>query len=134
MSALRHFLFQHRLLALGVVLAALALKLVVPAGFMLANDTRVLTIRVCEESSASQVERQIAIPVAGDHGGAAGKQAKDSCPFAGHAAPALAGAHPILLALALAFVLALGFAPVHRLRARPTPYLRPPLRAPPAQV
>lgn len=128
MSALRLFLLRHRALALCLVLASLALKLVVPAGYMAeSGGSRVLTVRVCEESSGSQAVRQIAVPLKAEHGSApAGKPAKDACAFAGHGAAALAGADPVLLALALAFALALGFAPVHRPATRTAAYLRPP--------
>jgi hypothetical protein len=44
----------------------------------------------------------------------------------------LGGVDMALLALALAFILALGFAPLRPARAASTRFLRPPLRGPPA--
>lgn len=136
MVRLRLLLLRHPALALGVMLAALSMKLLVPAGYMPDSGAgRVLTLRVCEESSGSQVTRAIVVPVTGEQGTApARKQAGDTCPFAGHGSAALAGADLLLLALALAFALVRGFAPVHRPAARIAARLRPPLRAPPARV
>lgn len=136
MSVLRLFLLRHPALALGLGLVALALKLAVPAGYMADSDgRRLLTIRVCEESSGSQALRQIAVPVSGEHGAPpVRKQPGEACSFAGHGAAALAAADPLLLAAALAFALALDLAPVSAPAARTARYLRPPLRGPPARV
>ena len=136
MSALRALLLRRPGLALCVVLFALALKLVVPAGFMLGGpDSRVLTIRVCEESAGTQALRQIVVPMSGEHGALpSDKQTKAACPFASHNAAAVGGTDLLLLVLALAFVLARGFAPVHVPATHAAPYLRPPLRAPPFPV
>ena len=57
--------------------------------------------------------------------------AKKPCVFAGHAAQALGGADGWLLAGAIAFLLARGFAPVYLPALRRPFRLRPPLRAPP---
>jgi len=43
----------------------------------------------------------------------------------------MGGTDPVLLAAAIAFILALGFAPPHALHAVTPARLRPPLRAPP---
>lgn len=54
------------------------------------------------------------------------------CAFAGLSAPSLAAADPALGATALLFVQALGIGLLAPLAPAPVPYLRPPLRGPPA--
>jgi hypothetical protein len=130
MSALRAFLFRHRLLALWLVAAALCVKMVVPAGFMVSSDAKVLTIRICADSMGNDGIAKVAVPMTGT----AGKSAKGECAFGALSMAMAAGADPALLALALAFILLLGFAPVPAPRLQRLARLRPPLRGPPATI
>ena len=54
------------------------------------------------------------------------------CTFSGLAAPALGGADPIQLAIAIAIIIAAGLLAVAVTRPRDAAYLRPPSRGPPA--
>lgn len=132
MQLLRSFLWRHRALTLLVVMAALCMKVIVPAGFMIGQDTRVLTVQICTDGLGHAVTAKIVIPVKGEPGDSSGKQSKGDCPFSSLSMASTAGADLALLALALAFILALGFA------SSPIPlpgrilHLRPPLRGPPA--
>ena len=60
-----------------------------------------------------------------------GAKADQPCAFGGLGLAWLPGADAVLLAGALVFILALGFAAVVAPRLAPTPYLRRPLRGPP---
>ncbi|MBC2669026.1 DUF2946 family protein [Novosphingobium piscinae] len=138
MSPLRALLLRHRALALLVLAAALCLKAVVPAGYMLDSGANTITIRLCNDASGPAAPATIAIPLekkgAGHPDEAAGKQAAPACPYSALTFAVLGSTPPVLLALALAFLLTLGFAPVRVPRAQRPAYLRPPLRAPPAIV
>ncbi len=72
---------------------------------------------------------QIAIPgkrdTGGDHSDAASKATH--CAFCGLGNSALGGADPLMLAVALAFILLIGFAPLPPLPLRDIPFLRPQL-------
>lgn len=129
MPALRAFLRTHRRLALGLVALALVLKALIPAGYMLSDTAHVLTVTICGDASGQPLVKQIAVPAKGapDHA-----KGQEGCAWGLLAWAALPGADLALLAAALAFILALGFAPI-----RPAPpargfHLRPPLRGPPA--
>lgn len=133
MPAFRAFFRTHRRLALGLVALALVIKALIPAGYMLSGDPgqgpRVLTVTICGDASGRQLVKQIEVPSKGaaDHA-----KAEGTCAWGLLAHAALSGADALLLAAALAFILALGFAP-----SRPAPpaqrsHLRPPLRGPPA--
>ena len=78
----------------------------------------------------------IAITIAGlDHQKKSDAGKGDSpCTFAGHGAPLLAAADPIVLAIAIVFIMATVFRVVSRGVADRVAYLRPPLRGPPAAV
>jgi hypothetical protein len=130
MGALRTFLLNHRGLAFAILLMTLCMKAIVPAGTMIGAKT--LTIEVCADASGQHQTRQISVPMTGKSGDADTHKAAGSCAYSALSLALLGGADPLLLALALAFIIALGFhrAPPRRL-AR-TPHLRPPLRGPPS--
>lgn len=131
MQALRAFLHRHRLLAAMVVLCALAMKIAVPAGYMLGQHGKVLTVEICADASGAKVTKQIVVP-SSHQGKPVETKTAETCPYAALGFPALGGADLALLALALAFILALGLAPAPSAPLRRIPFLRPPLRGPPA--
>jgi hypothetical protein len=128
--ALRALFRTHRHLALALVTLALAMKMLVPSGYMLSDRAHVLTITICADASGALTTRQVVVPSDGTSGEHA--KTEGNCAWAVLATGALGGADVLLLALALAFILALGHS-----SSRPVPptraaYLRPPLRGPPA--
>lgn len=131
---MRAILLQHRLLAILVVMAALCMKIVVPSGFMIGQNSKVLTVQLCTDGLGHAVTAKIAIPMKGEPSDSSGKQGKAECPFASLSMASMTGADPALLALALAFILALGFAPARTSHPQRVFHLRPPLRGPPALV
>ncbi len=133
MNRLRAFLLRHRAMALIVIALALAMKALVPAGYMIGSDTRVLTIRICDGGAAPVAAT---VPIAGHarpgHGDGAGSMPDhQACPYSALAHGALGGADPIQIALALAFIVVAGLAMQPGLVRRTPARLRPPLRAPP---
>ncbi|MEO9601490.1 DUF2946 family protein [Parasphingorhabdus sp.] len=109
---------------------ALLLKLLVPAGYMVSSDNMVLTVVICSDSTGEQRTQQISVPMedsADDKHG----QARAECPYTALSMDAAGGADATLLASAVAFELALGFAPRTSPVLRDTPRLRPPSRGPP---
>ena len=132
MHQMRAFLLQHRLLAILVVMAALCMKIVVPTGFMIGQNSKVLTVQLCTDGLGHAVTAKITIPMKSEPSDSSGKQGKAECPFASLSMASMTCADPALLALALAFILALGFAPAETAHPKRVSYLRPPLRGPPA--
>ncbi|WP_200922178.1 hypothetical protein [Sphingomonas sp. Leaf23] len=146
MSRFRRLFLTHNALAALVIVVALAMKAVVPAGFMPMLVEGRVVIALC--SGFGPVPPVMAAPaMAGmDHGAAMGAEhgghaPKDGgqhdnkpqpCAFSGLSAPSLGGADPVVLAIAIAFVLALGVRVVVALPVRRAVRLRPPLRGPPA--
>jgi hypothetical protein len=134
MFCLRTLIRDHARLTLVLLALALAVKAVVPAGFMLsAGGDRFLTVTICSDASGGPRQMQIAIPGKRDKGidhSDAGTKATH-CAFSGLGQSALGGADPLLLALALAFILLIGLAPLPALARRDIPFLRPQLRGPP---
>lgn len=110
--------------------AALLLKLVIPAGLMLSSQKQTLTVTICADATAQDNARTVAIPIK-RAGGESHDPAKGSCPYAALSMTGLGAADPVLLAAALAFVLASGFAPRPMRPLRKIAHLRPPLRGPP---
>jgi hypothetical protein len=131
MEFLRSRIKDHPRYAALLIIAALLLRVLVPAGFMPDFSSSRFQIVICTGSGPVEMSMDMGEMKGGKHGSGHQAQVDQPC---GLAAPALAGADPIQLALALLFIAAaaLFFAPVlhvHRL-AR----LRPPLRGPPANA
>lgn len=134
-NQLRAFLFGRRCLALWLVMAAFAMKALVPAGYMVGAGSNVLTIEICADSQGERITRQIVVPgYKGQPGQGDHAKADGACPFTALTMMADTGADAVLLALALAFILALGFASAAPPVLVRRTYLRPPLRGPPASA
>lgn len=114
--------------------AALLLRILVPAGFMpMAATDGTITIRICSGTQDGPTTMEMPIPGLpaghGDHQKPV--RAEMPCAFAGLAMPMLSGADPLLLALAIAFAIALASRIVQPVPPARALYLRPPLRGPP---
>ncbi len=138
MRGLRTFLLRHRVLAAMALALALSVRLLVPSGFMIASDARVLTVVICSGVTGAHETAQIVIPQSGQKSGQgngpggrhdAGKT--DPCPYSSLAMASTGAAAAPLLATAMAFILALGFAPVASVPRERVRHFRPPLRGPP---
>lgn len=137
MTSLRLLVMQNRRLAVWLVLVALCVKMLVPAGFMPtvgANGT--MTVSICTGTGPQTVV--ITMPGMGAHDVAGGgdgmsdhAKAQMPCAFSGLGLATLAAVDPVMLAIAIAFVLATGFAAVPLLPHAAPAHLWPPLRGPP---
>lgn len=130
MHSLRTFLREHRRLTALLIALVLAMKALVPTGYMVGGAT-VLTIEICTDATGGKMTKQIVVPHSGKHEDA-GKSSATACPYAGLGMASLPGADAVLLALALVFILALGFAPTQTAPPQRIQEFRPPLRGPPA--
>ncbi|MEW9855793.1 DUF2946 family protein [Novosphingobium sp. M1R2S20] len=132
MRELRRILLSRRWCALLLLTAALAVKALVPAGFMVSAEAQVLTVSICADASGAHLTREIVIPRQQTSEDRASQHAKSVvCPYAALSMAGTPGADPALLALALAFILALAFAPLPVPELAAPAQLRPPLRGPP---
>lgn len=130
MHAVRALLLDNRRLAFSLVVLALLIKALIPSGYMLGDRAgHVLTVTICGDASGQSAIKRIAVPSQGkgDHA-----KAEATCAWGLLAIAALGGADILLLAAALAFVLALGFAASRPALPVRRGQLRPPLRGPPA--
>lgn len=134
MHLLRRLVLCNRPLAISALALALLMKLAIPAGFMPSVSDGQIVVSLCSGTGASTIVMTIPGLEHGkpDGGGHPGK-AEQPCAFAGLSAPSLAAADPVLLAAAILFVLALGIRPLPLPASITPPYLRPPLRGPPAE-
>ena len=130
MSTLRNFFRDHRRFAALLVALTLMMKALVPAGFMVDGDAKVITVHICADTLGAGSSRQITLPQSG-HDDGHRAHADSSCHFTALGHAVTGGADPIQLTLALAFILGLGFAPLVRGNLRRIFHLRPPLRGPP---
>ena len=134
MHPLRAFIRGHRSLAIALVALALCVKALVPAGYMVAPGSRVITIQICADTQGTQLARQLAIPTKAGHpleDRAGHGKSEGACAFSALALASLAGADAALLAAALLFILGFGLRPAVAANIRPARYQRPPLRGPP---
>ncbi len=134
-------LLAQRHLALLICGAALLLKLLVPAGYMIGDYQGAITVTIC----SGMASETMTLPVTGMSGDMAemhgampdhGKPREHGkgempCVYSGLSAQSLAAVDTVLLLAALAVVAALTLRAVPASTARIAPYLRPPLRGPP---
>ncbi|WP_423601824.1 hypothetical protein [Sphingomonas sp. MS122] len=124
----RRFVLDHPRFAAALLALALVMKLAVPPGFMPVAASGQIMVLVCTQFGPQHVAIDVpGMPAKPDDGA----KMDQPCVFAGLGLAWLPGADPALLAAALVFILALGFAAVGVPRLARTPYLRPPLRGPP---
>jgi hypothetical protein len=124
----RRLILDHPRIAAALIALALAMKVAVPAGFMPVATPGQLMVLVCTEFGPQHVAIDVpGMPAKSDDA----TKMDQPCAFAGLGLAWLPGADALLLAAALVFILALGFAGVVVPRLARTPYLRPPLRGPP---
>jgi hypothetical protein len=136
--ALIRTLLARRHLTMLICVAALAIKLLVPGGYMLSAHHGRISVTLCAGVAPSPAPPAMTAPMAGMHGDTRDHERKDShgqvelpCAFAGLAHQALAAADPILLAAAIAYIVALGVTSKARGLITDTHHLRPYLRGPP---
>jgi hypothetical protein len=144
-TALRRYFLVHYRLAAWMIAAALLMRILIPTGFMLAGaPTGGITFVMC--SGFGPVEPVVSTHAMHHGGSDAHGPAKPAhqqhdegakelpCAFAGAATASLAAVDPLLLAIALFFILAATFRLPVRLPTVAAPFLRPPLRGPPASA
>ena len=129
-GALRHIIQRHWPAAGVLLLLTLCMKLVVPVGFMPTWSDGGVELIVCD-GMATTVETMHGMHGHHHHGHDGPTKPDAPCPFAGLTAPALGGADPIQLAVALAGILVAGLFVVARISLLGIGHLRPPLRGPP---
>ncbi|HYI41983.1 MAG TPA: hypothetical protein VE053_16865 [Allosphingosinicella sp.] len=131
---LRSALLKHPLLALAIGLAALALRLAVPAGYMPMLDHGRLALTICSGSGTVVAKPPHAAasstPGALHHENGP-SEAQSSCAFADLAFPLIGGADRVQLAAALVFIIATALFIGAALPPPAALRLRPPLRGPP---
>lgn len=134
MGILRSALLKHPLLVLAIGLAALALRIAVPAGYMPVVDQGRLALTLCNGSgpvAASAPTHHDASSKPTTHHDGGDYKAEGSCAFSDLSLPAIGGADAVQLAAALIFILAAGLSLLAVLPPRAALRLRPPLRGPP---
>ncbi len=124
------FIRRHPQLAALIVAAALALRVLVPGGYMPAVDHGVIVVKICTGSPDSPQSMLWAVPGL-EHKQQPADVAQGKCAYADLAQAMTGGADPILLAAALAFALALALLVAATVPPRLAAWLRPPLRGPP---
>jgi hypothetical protein len=109
----------------------LLLKVAVPSGYMLDTSGGSVSIVACSGMGPMTMAAMPAMadPSHGTHKGA--DKTELPCAFAGLNAASLATADPLLLALAIAFVITLLFRRIAPPAIATALHLRPPLRGPP---
>lgn len=134
MGAWRVFLKEHRRLALWLIAMALAMKALVPQGYMLADTGgKTLTVAICDGSGPATMT--IDVPMNPDHAKAPdGAKQDGGCAYSSLGHAMAGGTDPVLLLAAIAFLLALGFAPAAQPMIRRRAFAQPPAQGPPART
>lgn len=130
MGGQRLLIRRYPIIAALIFAAALALRVLVPGGYMpVAADNRIL-VQICTGTPDGPDAMLMAIPGL-EHKQQPGNAAQGKCAYADLAEAMTGGADPVLLAAALAFALALALSLALTLPPMKRVRLRPPLRGPP---
>jgi len=136
-TRLRRLVSRNAAAALLLAIVALFMKAAVPAGFMPDVTGGSIQLVLCSgygPETAMPMAMPMPTPGGGDHHDSSGPDHKGApCGFFGHAAGSMFMADPIILAIAIAFILATVFRQPARIVAAVPPFLRPPLRGPPVR-
>lgn len=133
MFTIRALILDHRKLALLLLVLALCVKALVPAGFMVERKAMVLTVSICADGLGARTTQKMVIPMESNPASHGGEQSKrdGSCAFTSLGAGALAAVDAPLLAVAMLFILALGFTAVAQRQFVTPVRLLPPAQGPP---
>ncbi len=131
MSTLRRSIAAHSGWFALLFAAALALRVLIPTGYMPQVSETTIIVGVCNGTGPATMT--IALPMEDGPAPADHQQPSDTmpCAFAGLGDAASAGADPLLLAAALSFLLALGVSRTRNALPPAAIRLRPPSRGPP---
>ena len=130
MFALRALLPRRSGTAMLLLALALFTRALVPSGAMVGNERGQLTVSLCSEVVSAA--RTLTIDYERQDKGDRDAAGNGTCAFLLLGMAAIGGADAPLLAIALSFILALGFAALPGIAPRTHDFLRPPLRGPPA--
>jgi len=131
MTGLRALTRDHRTLAMLLLAVVLCVKALVPSGYMVGGSLQTITVQLCFDGTSHKTV-QLAVPAEGGSHQDNQGQPDSPCAFSALSMGALGGVDAPLLAIALAFILALGFAPVRPVALRSYSRLLPPSCGPPA--
>lgn len=132
MTSVRAFVSRHRTLALLLLLAALCLKSLIPAGYMVTSVDKpgaiVLTVALCDGDDGHPRYGRVVIPMADEDPQPA---PQPDCAWSMLAMASLAAPPPLAVGPPPVLRPAPVARPVLPLPARHAAHLRPPLRGPP---
>jgi hypothetical protein len=147
MAAIRPFLHSNAALVWAVIVCALLMRAIVPVGFMPMATANGIELVLCsgmaqpsDITTAPAASAMMpgmthhAMPARADGGHQIPAKPEAPCAFAGLTAPSLSGADIVLLAIAFASIVAAALFQRPDALIRPRPFLRPPLRGPPAHA
>ena len=132
MFAVRRLIAQRQLAVL-ICAAALALKLLVPTGYMIDSSHGRITVTICSGTDPATIpmempgmDHSMLDQGKKDHG-----KAEMPCAFSGLLAAALCAIDPVQLAALIAFLMSVGLTGIVLPVPSRATWLRPPLRGPP---
>lgn len=128
MVSLRRFWMRNAPVAALLLALTLAMKALLPQGYMVAAESRSFEVVLCAGLGETAT---VTIPFDG-HGSDAGKAETPQCHGALADKLVGGGIDPLLLPAAIAFILALGFAHLIAPLVERQRYVQPPLRGPPS--
>jgi hypothetical protein len=136
MDPLRKLIHARPLFVLFILAMALCVKAAVPSGYMIFASSKTITVGLCTDGMGAPQTMTVTIPMdpASNSDPQHKSKADGPCAFSVLSMGAMGGADAPLLALALAFVLALAFFSHAALPRAVASRLLPPSRGPPASA
>lgn len=134
MKLIRHLLRTRRIWFAALFTLSLAMKALLPGGYMLDTDSQTITVKIC--NGVGDVEQTIEIPMnadGNDHDSGS-PMTSEACSSSSVSQSSMTATDPVQLIQALGFIMLTGLMTVIAVPSRRYIRLRPPLRGPPASV
>ncbi|QTD56089.1 DUF2946 family protein [Parasphingorhabdus cellanae] len=134
MKLIRHLLQTRSLWFVALFTLALAMKALVPHGYMISADSQTMTVKIC--NGVGDTESTVTIPMGtdgSDHDNGSNMTGK-ACSSSSVSQSAMTVTDPVQLAIALGFILLAGLLVRTAMPSERLTRLRPPLRGPPASA
>lgn len=134
MRLIRHLLQTRSTWFAVLFMLALAMKALVPNGYMVSADSQTITIKIC--NGLGDAEQTIDIPMntnTNDHDSGS-NMTSEACSSSSVSQSTMTTIDPVQLSLALSFIMLIGLVVQTAILSGRSPRLRPPLRGPPLFV
>ncbi len=134
MKLIRHLLQTRSSWFAVLFTLVLAMKALVPNGYMISADSETITVKMCNGVGDGQQTIEIPMNVGGNEHDSGSNMTSEACSSSSVSQSTMTATDPLQLSLALSFIMLVGLVAKTAILLEHSVRLRPPLRGPPISV